>query len=45
MSSSVSLGELAEHWAGAQAAERANFQPYLIELYTYMGPAARVRRR
>lgn len=31
------LAALAERWAGAKAAERANFQPYLIELCEALG--------
>ena len=32
MTAELSLRKLSERWEGAQAAERANFQPYLIEL-------------
>lgn len=34
---SVALVTLAERWSGARAAERANFQPYLIELCEALG--------
>jgi hypothetical protein len=37
MSMQAPLRALAEHWAGAQAAERANFQSYLIELCDALG--------
>jgi hypothetical protein len=33
----AALQALADRWAGAQAAERANFQPYLIELCEALG--------
>ena len=37
MPNQAPLTALAERWAGAKAAERANFQPYLIELCEALG--------
>lgn len=37
MSDDVPLRALAEKWAGAEVSERANFQPYLIELCEALG--------
>lgn len=37
MAEHAALKGLAERWAGAKAAERANAQPYLIELCEALG--------
>lgn len=37
MANDAQLRALAERWAGAHAAERANFQPYLIEICEALG--------